>query len=58
MAQNNASWVEVVKEALGKLVPFLLGWAMTKNNTKDNANDLVKKAKKAVGNRGGKPADK
>ncbi len=43
--QNN-NWIAFFKEALGKLVPFFLGTFMQKNSAKENANDLIKKAKK------------
>lgn len=46
MEHNN--WIEVVREALRGVVPFLLGIFVSKNNAKENANDLVKKAKKAT----------
>lgn len=40
------SFVKFFREVLEKLVPFFLGLSVGKNKSVENANDLVKKAKK------------
>lgn len=40
------SFVKFFREVLEKLVPFFLGLSVGKNKSVENANDLVKKAKR------------
>lgn len=50
--------IEVLKEALSYLVPFLLGVLSNKDNARKNSDELIQKAKKAINNANNKLRNK